>query len=172
MTRIIQKLCCAALKLLLPDKCNIDFTMQNLARFWDRLFFVKVNIDGFVHKKYTNWDELSCLSLYIFLSLWGNERKQKPNIPHLSSTVHHKCVHANRGTEIICIAFVASIFCYSKRSSTIQQSLQCVKENLAYRNFRFFYQPEKPLQISFEMTFLLIYLWIFKIFLLYVSSRS
>ena len=147
--------------------------MQNLARFWDRLFFVKVNIDGFVHKKYTNWDELSCLSLYIFLSLWGNERKQKPNIPHLSSTVHHKCVHANRGTEIICIAFVASIFCYSKRSSTIQQSLQCVKGNLAYRNFRFFfYQPEKLLQISFELTFLLIYVWIFHIFFERISSRS
>ena len=52
--------------------------------------------------------------------------------------VHHKCGDANRGTEIICIAFVASIFCYSKRSSTIQQSLQYVKGNLAYRNFRFF----------------------------------
>ena len=51
-------------------------------------------------------------------------------------TVLHKCGHANRGTEIICIAFVASIFCYSKRSSTIL--LQCVKGNLAYRNFGFF----------------------------------
>ena len=35
-------------------------------------------------KKYTNWDKLSCLSLYIFLSFWGNERRQKPIIPHLS----------------------------------------------------------------------------------------
>ena len=120
-------------------------------------------------KKYRIWDKLNCLSLYIFLSLWGNERKQKPNIPHLSSTVHHKCVHANRGTEIICIAFVASIFCYSKRSSTIQQSLQ---GNLAYRNFRFFYQPEKLLQISFELTFLLIYVWIFLFFFERISSRS
>ena len=34
-------------------------------------------------KKYTNWDKLSCLSLYIFLSFWGSERRQKPNIPHL-----------------------------------------------------------------------------------------
>ena len=34
-------------------------------------------------KKYTNCDKLSCLSLYIFLSFGGNERKQKPNIPHL-----------------------------------------------------------------------------------------
>ena len=34
-------------------------------------------------KKYTNWNKLSCLSLYIFLSFWGNERRQKPNIPHL-----------------------------------------------------------------------------------------
>ena len=33
--------------------------------------------------KYTNWDKLICLSLYIFLSFWGNERRQKPNIPHL-----------------------------------------------------------------------------------------
>ena len=56
----------------------------------------------------------------------------------LCSTVHHKYGHANRGTEIICIAFVASIFCYSKRSSTIQQSLQYVKGNLAYRNFSIF----------------------------------
>ena len=56
----------------------------------------------------------------------------------LCSTVHYKCGHANRGTEIICIAFVASIFCYSKRSSTIQQSLQYVKGNLAYRNFSIF----------------------------------
>ena len=29
-------------------------------------------------------DKLSCLSLYIFLSFWGNERRQKPNIPYLS----------------------------------------------------------------------------------------
>ena len=35
-------------------------------------------------KKYTNWDKLSCLSLYIFLSFWGNERRQKTNIPHPS----------------------------------------------------------------------------------------
>ena len=35
-------------------------------------------------KKYTNWDKLSCLSLYIFLSFWGNERRQKPDILHLS----------------------------------------------------------------------------------------
>ena len=34
-------------------------------------------------KKYTNWNKLSCLSLYIFLSFWGNERRQKTNIPHL-----------------------------------------------------------------------------------------
>ena len=27
-------------------------------------------------KKYTNWDKLSCLSLYIFLSFWGNERRE------------------------------------------------------------------------------------------------
>ena len=30
MTPIIQKLCCAALKLLSPDKCNIDFTMRDI----------------------------------------------------------------------------------------------------------------------------------------------
>ena len=51
--------------------------------FYKRKYFVKVNIDGSVLKKYTNWDKLSCLSLYIFLSFWGNERRQKPNIPHL-----------------------------------------------------------------------------------------
>ena len=34
-------------------------------------------------KKHTNWTKLSCLSLYIFLSFWGNKRRQKPNIPHL-----------------------------------------------------------------------------------------
>ena len=34
-------------------------------------------------KKYTNRDKLSYLSLYIFLLFWGNERRQKPNIPHL-----------------------------------------------------------------------------------------
>ena len=36
-------------------------------------------------EKYINWDKLSCLSLYIFLLFWGNERRQKPNIPHPSS---------------------------------------------------------------------------------------
>ena len=39
-------------------------------------------MDGSLPKKYTIWDKLSCLSLYIFLSFWGNERRQKPNIPH------------------------------------------------------------------------------------------
>ena len=61
-------------------------------------YFVKVNIDGSALKKYTNWDKLSCLSLYIFLSFWGNERRQKPNIPHLRCTVsvqkqHHVSRH-------------------------------------------------------------------------------
>ena len=37
MIRTIKKLCCAALKFLSPDKCNIDLTMQNLVWFWDRL---------------------------------------------------------------------------------------------------------------------------------------
>ena len=88
-------------------------------------------------------------------------------------TVHHKRGHANRGTEIICIAFVASIFCYSKRSSTIQQSLQYVKGNLAYRNFQFLYQHEKLLQISFEMTFQLIYVWFFfSFFFEHISLQS
>ena len=41
-----------------------------------------------VLKKYTNWDKLSCLSLYIFLSFSGNERRQKPNIPHLKVKSH------------------------------------------------------------------------------------
>ena len=41
------------------------------------LSFVKVNIDGSVLKKYTNWGKLSCHSLYIFLSFWGNKRRQK-----------------------------------------------------------------------------------------------
>ena len=45
---------------------------------------LKENIDGSVLKKYTNLDKLSCLSLYIFLSFWGNKSKQKPNILHLS----------------------------------------------------------------------------------------
>ena len=31
------------------------------------------SIDGSALKKYTNWDKLSCLSLNIFLSFWGNE---------------------------------------------------------------------------------------------------
>ena len=44
--------------------------------------FVKVNIDGSMLKKYTNWEKLSCLSLYIFFSVWGKKRKQKPDIPH------------------------------------------------------------------------------------------
>ena len=35
----------------------------------------------------TNWDKLSCLSSYIFLSFWGNERRQKPNIPHLRAWI-------------------------------------------------------------------------------------
>ena len=48
-----------------------------------RKHFVKVNIDGSVLKKYTHWDKLSCLSVYIFLSFWGNQRRQKPNFPHL-----------------------------------------------------------------------------------------
>ena len=46
-----------------------------------------VNIDGSAIKEYTNWDKLSCLSLYIFLSFWGNERRQKPNIPHLGELI-------------------------------------------------------------------------------------
>ena len=56
--------------------------------FYKILSFVKVNIDGSVLKKYTNWDKLSCLSLYIFLSFSGNERRQKPNIPHLKVKSH------------------------------------------------------------------------------------
>ena len=39
-----------------------------------------------MREKYTKWGNLVCLScfnLYIFLSFWGNERRQKPNIPHL-----------------------------------------------------------------------------------------
>ena len=43
------------------------------------LFFCK---DGSVLKKYANWDKLSCFSLNIFLSFWGNERRQKTNILH------------------------------------------------------------------------------------------
>ena len=39
-------------------------------------------------KKYTNWDNLSWLSLYIFLSFWGNKKRQKTNIPHLSDLKH------------------------------------------------------------------------------------
>jgi hypothetical protein len=46
-----------------------------------------VNIDGSVLKKYTNLDKPSCLSLYIFLSFWGNESRQIPNIPHLSCQI-------------------------------------------------------------------------------------
>ena len=95
-------------------------------------------------------------------------RKNSGNRNGVCTYVGAKCGHANRGTEIICIAFVASIFCYSKRSSTIQQS----QGNLAYRNFRFFYQPEKLLQISFEMTLQLIYVWFFYIFFECISSRS
>ena len=33
-------------------------------------------------QKNTNRDKLGCLSLYIFLSFWGNERRQKTSIPH------------------------------------------------------------------------------------------
>ena len=57
---------------------------DNLVYFYKILSFVTVNINGSVLKKYTNWDKLSCLSLYIFLSFWGNERRQKSNIPHPS----------------------------------------------------------------------------------------
>ena len=46
-------------------------------------YFVKLNKDGAALKKYTKRDKLSCLILCIFLSFWGNERRQKPNIPHL-----------------------------------------------------------------------------------------
>ena len=52
--------------------------------FYKILSFVKVNIDGSALKKYTNWDKLSCLSLYIFLLFRGNQRRQKPNIPYLN----------------------------------------------------------------------------------------
>ena len=45
--------------------------------FYKILSFVKVNIDGSALKKCTNWYKLSCLSLYIFLSFSGNERRQK-----------------------------------------------------------------------------------------------
>ena len=41
-----------------------------------KLYFVKVNVDGSALKNCTNWDKQSCLSLYIFLSFWGNERRQ------------------------------------------------------------------------------------------------
>ena len=49
-----------------------------------RNIFVKLNIDGSALKKYTNWDMQSCFSVYVFLLLWGNEKRQKPNIPHLT----------------------------------------------------------------------------------------
>ena len=52
--------------------------------FYKRKYSVKVHIDGSLVKKYTNLDKLSGLSLYIFLPFWGNERRQKPNIPHLN----------------------------------------------------------------------------------------
>ena len=59
-------------------------TKEKYVYFYIRKYFVKVNIDGYVLKKYINWDKLSCHSLYIFLSFWENERRQKPNTPQLS----------------------------------------------------------------------------------------
>ena len=34
-------------------------------------------IDGSVPKNYANWDKISRLILYIFLSFWGKERRKK-----------------------------------------------------------------------------------------------
>ena len=34
-------------------------------------------------KRNANWTKLSDQNSYIFLSFWGNERRQKPNILHL-----------------------------------------------------------------------------------------
>ena len=45
-------------------------------------------------KKYKNWEKLSCLNLYIFLSFWGNERRQKPNILH-----HRHCKKNNESRQ-------------------------------------------------------------------------
>ena len=58
--------------------CLLSFP-QNERKIYKlrQLSFVKVNIDGSLLKKYTKWDKLSCLNLYIFLSFWGNERRQK-----------------------------------------------------------------------------------------------
>ena len=61
-------------------------------------------------QKYTNWDKLICLSLYIFLSFWGNERRQQPNIPHLRLFI--RCLffgctywtyHQNKRSTVVCI---------------------------------------------------------------------
>jgi hypothetical protein len=65
-----------------------NLVCRNLYIFWaqSHLCLLLQNtffcIDGSVLKKYTNWDKLSCLILYIFLLFWGNERRQKPNISH------------------------------------------------------------------------------------------
>ena len=63
-----------------------ELTMSQFVYFLStkQMYFGKVNIDGSALKKYTKWDKLNCLSLYIFLSFWGNERRQKQNIPHLT----------------------------------------------------------------------------------------
>ena len=59
-------------------------SLKTKEKYAKKKYLVKVNIDGPVLKKYTNWDKLSCLSLYIFLLFWRNERRQIPNIPHPS----------------------------------------------------------------------------------------
>ena len=52
-------------------------------------------------KKYTNWDKLSCLSFYFFLTFWGNERRQKPNIPHLGQLKQKLCNHSLFQSKIL-----------------------------------------------------------------------
>ena len=49
--------------------------------FYRRKYFLRVSKGGSALKKYTNRDQLSCLSLLIFLSVWGNETKTKYSAP-------------------------------------------------------------------------------------------
>ena len=52
--------------------------------------FVKVNIDGSELKKYTNWDKLSCLGLYIFSCFVGNEKETKTKVKSILMVITHR----------------------------------------------------------------------------------
>ena len=65
---------------------KFTFMSKKSVTWWGTFIIQKLKSKHTSLKKYTNWDKLTCLSLYIFLLFWGNERRQKPSIPHSNQT--------------------------------------------------------------------------------------